>query len=165
MKKLMPLMLILILILSACGDKAQQHSEEEHLEVGHEKHLPNGDLQEVTESAAVLPKFLDDKPEDMRLVYQVAASASDVLAYMPCYCGCGESAGHGNNLNCFVDEIREDGSVVWDDHGTRCLVCLEIAVKSVQMKQDGKTMKEIREIIDETYKEGYAEPTDTPMPA
>lgn len=165
MKKIMPFMLILILVLSACGNKAQQHSEDEHLEVGHEKQLPNGDLQEVTESAAVLPKFLDDKPEDMRLVYQVAASASDVLAYMPCYCGCGESAGHGSNLNCFVDEIRQDGSVVWDDHGTRCLVCLEIAVKSVQMKQEGKSMKEIRAFIDETYKEGYAEPTDTPMPA
>lgn len=164
-KSLMLIMLIMMLVLSACGDKAQQNGEGDHLEVGHEKHLPNGDLQEVTESAAVLPKFLDDKSEDMRLVYQVAASASDVLAYMPCYCGCGESAGHGNNLNCFVDEIREDGSVVWDDHGTRCLVCLEIAVKSVQMKQDGKSMKEIREFIDETYKEGYAEPTDTPMPA
>ena len=79
MKKLMPLALILILILSACGDKAQHNAEnDDHLEVGHEKQLPNGDLQEVTESASVLPKFLDDKPEDMRLVYQVAASASDV---------------------------------------------------------------------------------------
>jgi len=166
MKKIVfPFVLIATLILSACGDKAQPGGESGHLEVGHEKHLPNGDLQEVTESAAVLPKFLDDKPEDMRLVYQVAASASDVLAYMPCYCGCGESAGHGSNLNCFVDEIREDGSVVWDDHGTRCLVCLEIAVKSVQMKQEGKSMKEIREFIDETYNEGYAKPTDTPMPA
>ncbi|WP_252504606.1 PCYCGC domain-containing protein [Sporosarcina sp. Marseille-Q4943] len=163
-KSLTSIMFILVLVLSACGDKAQQHTEKEHLEVGHERHLPNGDLQEVTESAAVLPKFLDDKPEDMRLVYQMAASAEDILAYMPCYCGCGESAGHGSNLNCFVDEIREDGSVVWDDHGTRCLVCLEIAVQSVQMKQEGKSMKEIREFIDDTYKEGYAEPTDTPMP-
>ena len=164
-KSFMLIMFIVVLVLSACGDKAQQHGEDLHLEVGHEQHLPNGDLQEATESAAVLPKFLDGKSEDVRLVYQVAASASDVLAYMPCYCGCGESAGHGHNLNCFVDEIREDGSVVWDDHGTRCLVCLEIAVQSVQMKQEGKSMKEIREFIDETYKEGYAEPTDTPMPA
>ena len=165
MKKLIPFMLILMLVLSACSDKAQPHDEEDHLEVGHEQHLPNGDLQEATESADVLPAFLDGKPENMRLVYQVAASAPDVLSYMPCYCGCGEIAGHGNNLNCFVDEIREDGSVVWDDHGTRCLVCLEIAIQSVQMKQEGKSMKEIREFIDETYKEGYAEPTDTPMPA
>lgn len=164
-KSFMPILLIVILVLSACGSKVQQDEHHEEMEVGHEKHLPNGDLQEVTASATELPKFLDDKPEDMQLVYQVAASASDVLTYMPCYCGCGESAGHGSNLNCFVDEIREDGSVVWDDHGTRCLVCLEIAVKSVQMKQEGKSLKEIREYIDETYNEGYAKPTDTPMPA
>jgi len=167
MKKLMPIIVILVLVLSACGDKAKDSgSSHKEMEVGHEKQLPNGDLQEVTESAAVLPKFMDGKPEDMRLVYQVAANADDILTYMPCYCGCGESAGHGSNLNCFVDEIREDGSVVWDDHGTRCLVCLEIAAKSVQMKQEGKSMKEIREYIDSTYGDGsYAEPTNTPMPA
>jgi hypothetical protein len=31
--------------------------------------------------------------------------------------------------------------------------------------QEGKSLKEIRTIIDETYKEGYAKPTDTPMPS
>lgn len=164
-KSFMLMIFILVLVLAACGDKAQQHGHDEYLEVGHQHQLPNGDVQEATESAAVLPKFLDEKSLDVRLVYQLAASATDVLEYMPCYCGCGEIAGHGNNLNCFVDEIREDGSVVWDDHGTRCLVCLEIAVQSVQMQKDGKSMKEIREFIDDMYKEGYAEPTDTPMPA
>ena len=109
-------------------------------------HVPNGDLQEVTASADILPSFLDDKPEDMRLVYQVAGTATDIIEWMPCYCGCGESAGHGSNLNCFIDEIREDGSVVWDDHGTRCQVCLDIAVQSVMMTQDGKSLKEIREL-------------------
>ena len=132
---------------------------------GEQKHVPNGDLQEVTASASILPAFLDDKSEDMRLVYQMAGTATDIIKWMPCYCGCGESAGHGSNLNCFIDEIREDGSVVWDDHGTRCQVCLDIAVQSVMMTQDGKSLKEIREFIDENYKEGYAEPTDTPMPA
>lgn len=164
-KSLMPILLIFVLVLSACGNKAHKEDDHSDVAVGHEKHLPNGDLQEVTSSASELPKFLADKPEDMQLVYQIAANADDVLAYMPCYCGCGESAGHKSNLNCFVDEIREDGSVVWDDHGTRCLVCLEIAVKSVQLKQEGKSLKEIRNFIDETYNEGYAKPTDTPMPA
>ena len=83
---------------------------------------------------------------------------------MPCYCGCGESAGHKSNLNCFIQEKREDGSIVWDDHGTRCLVCLEIAVQSAQLHKEGKSLKEIRQFIDDTYKEGYAKPTPTDMP-
>lgn len=164
-KTAMFLMLSLLLILGACGGQAKPSEKEQELAHGEQHHLPNGDLQEVTASADVLPAFLDEKPEDMRLVYQLAGKSEDILKWMPCYCGCGESAGHGSNLNCFVDEIRDDGSVVWDDHGTRCLVCLEIAVKSVQLKQEGKSLKEIREFIDEAYKKGYAKPTDTPMPA
>lgn len=134
-------------------------------ETGNQTRLPNGDLQETTASAAMLPSFLDDKPEDMRMIYQAAGSASDILEWIPCYCGCGESAGHNSNLNCFVSEVREDGAIVWDDHGTRCPVFLEIAVESINMAQDGKSLKEIRNHIDETYNEGFAEPTPTPMPA
>lgn len=48
---------------------------------------------------------------------------------------------------------------------TRCGVCLEIAVTASKMKSEGKSDKEIRHFIDETYKEGYADATDTPMPA
>jgi len=164
-KKLMFILLAAILVLSACGEKAQPSEKEHEPEHGEQMHAPNGDLQEVTASADILPAFLDDKPEEMRLVYQVAGTATDIIKWMPCYCGCGESAGHGSNMNCFIDEVHEDGSIVWDDHGTRCPVCLEIAVQSVKMTQDGKSLKEIREFIDENYKEGYAEPTDTPMPA
>jgi len=152
-------MIITLLVLAACG------KTDHGLKVGEQEHLPNGDLQEVTASAEVLPSFLDDKPEDMRLVYQVAGTATEVIEWMPCYCGCGESAGHGSNKNCFIDEIREDGSVVWDDHSTRCQVCLETAIESVMLTKDGKSLKEIRDVIDERYKEGYAEPTDTPMPS
>ncbi len=164
-KKWIFILLAAILVLSACGEKAQPSEKEHDMAHGEQQHVPNGDLQEVTASAAILPSFLDDKSEDMRLVYQMAGTATDIIEWMPCYCGCGESAGHDSNLNCFIDEVREDGSVVWDDHGTRCQVCLDIAVQSVKMTQEGKSLKEIREFIDENYKEGYAEPTDTPMPA
>lgn len=160
------------LALAACGNGAEEKNEADRLQTraeagpGYTEQLANGDLQEITASVDTLPAFLDDKPEDMRLVYQIAGNATDILHSMPCYCGCGESAGHQSNMNCFVDEIREDGSVVWDDHGTRCLVCLEIAVKSAQMSKDGKSLKEIRDAIDAEYGSGgYAEPTNTPMPA
>ncbi|EGQ26422.1 hypothetical protein HMPREF9372_1573 [Sporosarcina newyorkensis 2681] len=170
-KKLLAGLAALTLALAACGNgatekPAESDPQDARAEAGHVEQLANGDLQEITASADILPSFLDDKPEDMRMVYQVAGKATDVLEYMPCYCGCGDSAGHKSNMNCFLDEVREDGSVVWDDHGTRCLVCLEIAVKSVQMQQDGKSMQEIRDVIDAEYGNGdYAKPTNTPMPA
>lgn len=182
MKKLFPLLASIFLILSACSNaENEEHTEEEHsnhvstedtltgnTDIGNDTTTHNhlsGDIQELTASADELPTFLDSQNEDIRLVYQVAGQATDILQWIPCYCGCGESAGHRSNLNCFIAETREDGSILWDDHGTRCLVCLEIAVESVQMAQQGKSIKEIREAIDTKYKEGYAAPTPTDMPA
>ncbi|OYD55997.1 hypothetical protein CGZ90_19920, partial [Fictibacillus aquaticus] len=70
--------------------------------------------------------------------------------------------GHKNNYDCFVFENKKSGAIVWDDHGTKCGVCLEIAAKSVLDYSKGKSIKEIRNTIDETYKQGYAKPTPTP---
>ncbi|MFB7815683.1 PCYCGC motif-containing (lipo)protein [Paenibacillus chitinolyticus] len=127
-------------------------------------HAANGDLQEKTASSAVLPKFLNKQREEIRLVYELAGKNADLLQSMPCYCGCGESAGHKSNQNCFIRETNADGSVVWDDHGTRCGICMEIAVKAISLKKDGKTPLEIRKQIDETYKGTAGKPTDTPLP-
>lgn len=163
MKKVLLMLLSSILLLSACGQENKQENHEEHED--HVGHLENGDLQETTASSDILPAFLDTQSEDMKLVYQAAAKVNDVLKWMPCYCGCGDSAGHKSNFNCFVHEIKENGEVVWDDHGTRCAACLETAIASIQMIQEGKSLVEIRNTIDETYKEGYAKPTETPMPS
>lgn len=155
-------LLLLAAVVTACAPKPEAASSH----AGHEQHqTASGDIQEKTASASVLPSFLDKQPDDIRLVYQAAGQAADILKWMPCYCGCGESAGHQSNLNCFIQKVNEDGSVMWDDHGTRCGVCLQIAVKSIKLKQDGKSLKEIRQTIDQTYKQGYAKPTPTPMPA
>lgn len=168
MKKILFPLLALLLILAACSSSNdEQSTNDEHREESQavSRNPLSGDLQELTASAEELPKFLDSKSEDIRLVYEVSGQATDVLEWIPCYCGCGESAGHRNALNCFIAETREDGSVVWDDHGTRCPVCLDIAVESVQMHIDGKPLKEIRETIDTKYEKGYATPTETEMPA
>lgn len=170
LKKLLSIFALSLLVLSACGvdkqvvEKNQNEAQKE--EASHEEHVhASGDIQEETASANVLPSFLNNKSEDIRLVYQIAGQSTEILGWMPCYCGCGESAGHKSNLNCFIEEKREDGTIVWDDHGTRCLVCLEIAVQSAKMHKDGMGLKEIRQKIDDTYKEGYAKPTPTDMPA
>ncbi|MEK4229908.1 PCYCGC motif-containing (lipo)protein [Solibacillus sp. FSL H8-0538] len=153
---------ILLLVLSACGQETVTHQHEEKEAV--QSHV-SGDIQEVTTGPEILPSFLDDKNETIRLSYQVAANYSDVLEWVPCYCGCGDSVGHRNNLNCFIQERHADGTITWDDHGTRCNVCIEIAIQAAQMSKDGVELKDIREKIDSMYKEGYATPTNTEMPA
>jgi len=52
-----------------------------------------------------LPKTLDPdliKGKD-REGYQIAKEIPEVLAQIPCFCGC-EAVGHENLLDCFVDE-------------------------------------------------------------
>jgi len=160
------------MLLSACsspsnttgsGANAQEANSGNHSDHGSHQ-TASGDLQETTASLDILPKFLDGASDNLRIAYQTAATVTDVLPYIPCYCGCGESAGHQSNLNCFIAEVKDDGSVVWDDHGTRCGVCIEIAVTTAAMKSSGIEVERIRQIIDETYKEGYAKPTKTKLP-
>ena len=145
-------------ILGACGN-TQETSEE--AESAHEEHV-TGDLREETASADRLPKFLADKPDEMKMLYQAAAQHQELLEHIPCYCGCGESAGITSNYDCFVNNNKQNGAVVWDDHGTRCGVCLETAAESIVDYSKGKSIEEIRQKIDEKYKEGYAKPTPTP---
>lgn len=169
MKKLISIFTLLLLVLSACGAEKKvmkENPNDTQTEASHDGHAHvSGDIQEETASADVLPSFLDNQSENIRLVYQIAGQSTDILEWMPCYCGCGESVGHKSNLNCFIQEKRQDGTIVWDDHGTRCGVCLEIALQSAKMHKDGMSLKEIRQSIDETYKNGYAKPTPTEMPA
>lgn len=173
-KQWLSVLLASILLLVACGNNTDESSKENHTnqkktnttETSQNQHtLANGDIQEQTTSRDQLPSFLDDKSDDLKLVYHAAGKATDVLKWMPCYCGCAESADHKSNLNCFIKEVKDNGSVVWDDHGTRCIVCVEIAIKSIKQAQEGASLKEIRQQIDDDYKEGYAKPTPTPMPS
>ncbi|TCP55512.1 uncharacterized protein with PCYCGC motif [Tumebacillus sp. BK434] len=124
-----------------------------------------GDIQEVTAGAKSYPQFLIKTNTKIKQSYAAAIDNLDVLKNMPCYCGCGDHAGHKSNAECFVKDVRANGEVVWDDHGTRCDTCMNIALESAELKKEGKTVKEIRTIIDNKYKEGYAKPTPTPMPS
>ena len=154
--------LALVLVLASCGKTADDRNENEAASAIHLQ--PNGDLQEETASLSDMPAFLNEESETVQLAYTAAAKLKDTLQYIPCYCGCGASAGHKSNLDCFIAGVREDGAVIWDDHGTGCGVCQQIALQAAKMKQEGHSDLEIRQFVDSTYGEGYAAPTDTPMP-
>ncbi|MFD2923359.1 PCYCGC motif-containing (lipo)protein [Halobacillus naozhouensis] len=135
---------------------------ETHSQHQHSSEIVMGDKRVKTPSYEVMPKFLKNKPENMQLIYTSASQHKELLEQIPCYCGCGESVGHKNNYDCFIHDNKENGAIVWDDHGTKCGVCLEIAAQAMIDYQNGKSVQEIRENIDAQYKQGYAEPTPTP---
>ena len=70
---------------------------------------PDGDLAKV-----VWPAFVTTAPPEVKTLYKFQITHGDLMKYMPCYCGCGQSAGHRNNRDCYVQKVNADGSVVLD---------------------------------------------------
>jgi hypothetical protein len=163
-KKFFILFTISLLLLIGVGCTDQPVSEGTETDQ-HQTHSPSGDLRETTASRKDLPSFLKHYDSNVTKVYQIAAANADLLDWIPCYCGCGESADHKSSRECFLFDITKDGKVIWDDHGTRCGTCMNIAIEAALLKEKGKSHAEIRKYIDEKYQKGYAPPTPTPMPS
>lgn len=70
---------------------------------------PNGDLAKV-----VWPSYVTDGPAEVKTLYEFQVTHGDLMKWMPCYCGCGQSAGHKSNRDCYIKSVRADGSVVFD---------------------------------------------------
>lgn len=66
--------------------------------------------------AASLPQKMQTAPVTVREAYQFALANQENLQKIPCYCGCGQS-GHTSVKDCFVQEVRADGTVIWDEMG------------------------------------------------
>lgn len=161
MRKFMTVQLILLVIfLGACSENEAKEKQQEDSHINHNK--LSGDIWEETASADILPAFLDNKSEDMKNLYTVVAKHQALLEKIPCYCGCGESAGHQDNYDCFIHDNGKNGAITWDDHATRCQACLDIAAESIIQYNEGTPLKTIRKMIDDKYKVDYPEPTPTP---
>ena len=75
-----------------------------------------------------------------RLAYEAAREVPEVLAQLPCYCGCMSGFGHKNNLDCFHD-----------NHGVDCTMCQDIALDSRDMYKSGLEISRIRQLIKDKY--------------
>jgi len=92
------LLLVSAVAVSACAGPANTSQQE---------------LALAPESA--LPEFVEDAPPQVREAYRFAIANPEVLSAFPCYCGCG-AVGHQNNLQCYIKEIRSDGSIEFENH-------------------------------------------------
>jgi len=70
---------------------------------------PNGDLAKV-----VWPDFVERASGDVKRLYEFQVVNGDLMKYMPCFCGCGRTDGHRSNRDCYVQQVKPDGSVVFD---------------------------------------------------
>jgi len=67
-------------------------------------------------SAGYWPDVVLQAPQPVREAYAWAVENERTLRYIPCYCGCGLSAGHRDNFDCYVAQVRTGGWVVLDAH-------------------------------------------------
>jgi len=75
--------------------------------------------------------------------YAAAKAIPQVLAQLPCYCHCDQSAGHKSLHTCFEDA-----------HASHCVVCIDEALLAYKLqKEDGMTPEQIRETIIKKYSE------------
>ena len=101
----------------------------------------------------------------VRATYDFAAQHPEILAYVPCYCGCGAD-GHKHNESCFVARRDAKGNVTeWDTHGFGCTICIDVARDAMQLYSSGADVVSIRAAIEKKWTPGNAAgKTPTPFP-
>src|SRR5687767_3063552 len=65
--------------------------------------------------------------------YRIAREIPEILAQIPCHCGCMKNRNHhSGNLDCFKT-----------DHGENCPICVQTALHAHRLHKDGKSVEEI----------------------
>ncbi len=100
------------------------------------------------------PTFVYDSALSLKS-YRLAARMPEMLNNLPCYCDCGRASGHTSLHSCF---FKADGS--YNDHASGCEVCGLEMVDAAQWAKEGKSLKQIRAMIDSKYAP-YGTPTNT----
>ncbi len=102
MRKIVSLLFLcgaIALLLAACG------SSKDINETLDKKHQP-------------FPDYILGSSELVQDTYAMVSNYPEVVAGVPCYCGCFASDGHKSNLDCFIDQFGEDNAVTaWDSMG------------------------------------------------
>lgn len=90
--------------------------------------------------------------------YHYAIEHPEVVAWMPCYCGC-DAMEHRSNLDCY---LKARGSA-FEEHASYCRICVDSTLKAKELVAQGRSVREIRAIVDATWG-GIAPGTRTELP-
>ena len=133
------LLLLMSLTMAACGGSTQPIGEMSSMQ----------GMKMAPESQ--LPAELKDQPARVKEAYLFAIANPDLLKQIPCFCGC-VAEKHESNYHCYVAEDGGPGSVLdFDNHATGCGICVDITQDVMAMQQEGKTVEQMREIINQRY--------------
>lgn len=100
----------------------------------------------TTAEATAQPFDFAKLPADVAVWYTYIAANRAQAERIPCYCGCGLTAGHENLRDCFLTAAGE-----WDAHAAGCGVCLDEAKDLKQLLDQGSDIASARAVIDATY--------------
>lgn len=131
---MLALMIVLSGQLTACGGKA----------------TPAGEHNLSMAPLDQMPVDVKSAPVTVQQAYQFAAANPDVMKQIPCYCGCGKM-GHTSNYACYVSGVESDGKINYDTHALGCSICVDITQDTMRLLKQGKTVAEIKTIVDQTY--------------
>jgi hypothetical protein len=84
------------------------------------------------------------------------------IEWMPCYCGC-VKLDHRSNLDCYLKRPAAGASTQFDQHASFCGICVQTTLLAQQMSEQGKSLKEIRQAVDQQFG-GSTPGTDTAQP-
>ena len=98
-----------------------------------------------------------DVTGDLRVTYAFALTgeSNGLLEQIPCYCGC-RYVGHKHTRDCYWTDEGE-----WDKHGMTCKICVEIAMNTKLMHEEGEGILAIRAKIDAHYERVAGHATET----
>jgi hypothetical protein len=107
-----------------------------------------------------LPDFAQEAEPRVQDAYRFAMANPEVMTKIPCYCGC-VNMGHENARDCFIKDIKPDGSMEFDNHASGCGICVDITQDVMRLTRQGQPLKTIRAYVDTQYSQ-FAAPTHTP---
>ena len=94
------LLLALTSVVSACSSSEEETQQEQEFTLA-----PESALSDRVRNA----------PPQVKEAYRFAIANPDLLSAFPCYCGCG-GMGHMNNRDCYIKQVRSDGSIEFESH-------------------------------------------------
>jgi Protein of unknown function with PCYCGC motif len=157
MKKTTSLILLIPLLLSLFGAACERRLQESSAQQPSPQASPKTSVAkiEAVVSQKPLPAFqsaesaknlkLTLSPDmftgTVRAAYAAVREIPETIAQLPCFCRCDRSVGHKSLHSCFED-----------DHGAKCGICMNSALKAYKLQKEQKLAPEkIREQLIAEY--------------